>query len=402
MRRGKPVRLQTTRVGTLSPQGPCFALRRPCGLRAHDATLMAMLAALAALAASGCSSPTGPGVIPPPIDPPTVSCPDPQTLTAPNGIALSFSFETPIAQKGTPPVTTTCSPPSGFSFPVGETTVTCTATDAVQRAAACTFLVTVKAPPHLLLTRFVAFGDSITWGEDGTNPPTTLTMPGWVHQSVRIPQSQQYPDVLQQELAARYMLQTPQVDNAGQRGEEVRDPATPPRFSIALSGHDVVLLMEGSNDVNEQNATILPASIANLRQMLRDAKGRGLRPYLATIPPENPTGFRGVGAALVPGFNDQIRSLAASENVPLVDIYQALNTDVSTFIGFDGLHPTVAGYAKIANVFFSSIMQTLEGPGATTVRAPWTAVATPRSPVRGSKPTGARPAPSAARRESRP
>jgi lysophospholipase L1-like esterase len=359
----------------------------------------------AALAASGCSSPTGPGVTPPPIDPPTVSCPDPQTLTAPDGIALSFSFETPTAEKGTPPVTTTCSPPSGSSFPVGATTVTCTATDAVQRPAACTFLVTVKAPPHLLLTRFVSFGDSITWGEDGTNPPTTLTMPGWVHQNVRIPASQQYPDVLQQELAARYTLQTPQVVNEGKQGEEARNPATPPRFSNALSGHDVVLLMEGSNDVNNQDATILPASIANLRQMLDNAKGRGLRPYLATIPPQNPNGCcprRGLGAGLVPGFNDQIRSLAASENVPLVDIYQALNTDVSTFIGFDGLHPTVAGYAKMANVFFASIMQTLEGPGATTVQAPGTAVATPRSPVRGSKLPGVRPASSGARVKGRP
>jgi lysophospholipase L1-like esterase len=206
-------------------------------------------------------------------------------------------------------------------------------------------------------------------------------MPGWVHQSVQLPFPQRYPEVLRQELAVRYTLQTPKVDNAGKQGEEVRDPATPPRFSSVLSGHDVVLLMEGSNDVGDRDSRVLPASIANLRQMLRDARSRGVRPYLATIPPQNGNGCcpdRGLGWYLVPGLNDQIRSLAASEGVPLVDVYQALNSDVNTFIGFDGLHPTVAGYAKIADLFFAAIMQTLEVPAATTV-------ATPRGTVRGSK-----------------
>ena len=107
-----------------------------------------------------------------------------------------------------------------------------------------------------------------------------------------------------------------------------------------------------------------------MRQMLRNAKGRGVQPYLATIPPENPSGCcppRGGASQMVPGFNDQLRSLAASENVPLVDVYQALNTAVGTYIGFDGLHPTAPGYAKMADTFFTSIMQTLEVPTATTL-----------------------------------
>ena len=156
-------------------------------------------------------------------------------------------------------------------------------------------------------------------------------------------------------------------------------------YQIVQTPKYVVLLMEGSNDVTDRDIALLPAAIANLRQMLRTAKGRGLRPYLATIPPQNPKGFRGAfGAGLVPAFDDQVRSLAASESVPLVDVYQALNTDIGTFIGPDGMHPTVAGYAKIADVFFASIMQTLEVPAPTTVRAPRTSGAMPRGPIRGS------------------
>ena len=88
-------------------------------------------------------------------------------------------------------------------------------------------------------------------------------------------------------------------------------------------------------------------------------------PMLATLTPENQMGIRGLAWSLVPMINDQIRALAASEGVPLVDVYQAFGGDVTTLIGFDGLHPTAAGYAKIADIFFNSIDSWLRGgPGA--------------------------------------
>ena len=61
-----------------------------------------------------------------------------------------------------------CTPSSGSTFPLGATTATCTATDARQRTASCSLTVTVTEPPLISLTRFAAFGDSITAGEDGT------------------------------------------------------------------------------------------------------------------------------------------------------------------------------------------------------------------------------------------
>ena len=60
------------------------------------------------------------------------------------------------------------------------------------------------------------------------------------------------------------------------------------------------------------------------------------------------------------GLNDAIRSLATSENVPLVDTW-------ATFVGYeeaymrgDGLHPTVAGYGVIAQTFFDAIVPRFE------------------------------------------
>ena len=90
-----------------------------------------------------------------------------------------------------------------------------------------------------------------------------------------------------------------------------------------------------------------------------------MRPYLATIPPMNPSACvpvcRGLAWSLVVGLNDNIRTLATAEGVPLVDVYQGFNGDLG-LLGPDGLHPAAEGYVKIADLFFAAIKQTLEVP----------------------------------------
>jgi lysophospholipase L1-like esterase len=264
-------------------------------------------------------------------------------------------------------LTVACTPVSGAMFPVGANTVSCTVTDAQKRTATCPFTVTVVVPPKpvLSVTSFVAFGDSITWGENGQNSTTQSTR---LRPAVQFALPQTYPGALQQLLSARYSTETIHVDNAGQPGESVTGSATsapaPPRFSQTIAGgrYQVVLLMEGANDLANRDATIEPSVIAGLRQMILDAKSRGMQVLLATIPPEQHgcCPDRGLASTLVPGFNDQVRGLAFEQAVPLVDVYAALNGDVNTYIGPDGLHPTAAGYAKIADQFFSAIELTLE------------------------------------------
>jgi autotransporter-associated beta strand protein len=55
----------------------------------------------------------------------------------------AFVFWTSTASGGCPPVTVTCSPPSGSFFPVGTTLVTCTACDSCGHCTNCSFFVTV-------------------------------------------------------------------------------------------------------------------------------------------------------------------------------------------------------------------------------------------------------------------
>lgn len=333
--------------------------------RRRDAFVASLIAG--ALTVTACSSPTSPGG-----QGPAISCPVLQTFQSPDGFSMLVTYGNATVTNGTLPVTVTCSPGNGSRFPVGDTTVTCTARDADRRVSSCSFVLTVTPAPELSVTRFAAFGDSITWGEDGTNSPSSISpFDTTIHPAVQLPTLQTYPGALQQLLVARYTKQSPTVANQGLRGEQVTDPNTRPRFSGLLGSglYDVVLVMEGSNDLGARDAGIYPAVIATLRDMLREARGRGIRPYLATVPPMNPAGFRGTAWSQVPGFNDQIRALAGSEGVPLVDVYQTLNTDINRYIGFDGLHPTAAGYTTMADLFATAIKETLELPATPTSSA---------------------------------
>jgi lysophospholipase L1-like esterase len=276
---------------------------------------------------------------------------------------LQVVYGSPTLVGGTRPVNMSCTPESGATFPVGNTTVTCTATDAKQRVSSCTLVVSVVARAPIALTRFVAFGDSITWGEDGTVALTGLNSLPLAPVQLA---TANYPSVLRTALQARYPVQAGSiaVDNRGNPGEFASDPEMLRRFSreVLSGGYQSVLIMEGSNDVNQalKDSLVRTAALANLQSIVRTAKAAGLRPYLATIPPMNPNVCcRGVGAALVPGFNDSLRSIAASEGVTLVDVYGAFGGDLS-LIGGDGLHPNASGYQRIADTFLDALVATLE------------------------------------------
>jgi lysophospholipase L1-like esterase len=271
---------------------------------------------------------------------------------------------------GAPPVNVSCSPVSQTLFPIGATTVTCLATDARQRTASCTFAVSVVAPPTITFTRFVAFGDSMTAGEDGNALAfSTPSASDGLRPSVIFPFTKTYPGVLQQLLASRYTAQTITVSNQGSSGERAASAQTRARFSsvLGIGRFDSVLLMEGANDVSDRDPRIFDDVMNSLRLMLRDATSRGVRPYLATIPPQVPGGSRSVLSwPLVAPFNDRVRALAASEGVTLVDVYANLVTNTGLYINNDGEHLTEAGYAKIADVFFAVLRSTLERPPTLT------------------------------------
>jgi lysophospholipase L1-like esterase len=118
--------------------------------------------------------------------------------------------------------------------------------------------------------------------------------------------------------------------------------------------------MEGVNDLADRDDRVTPAVIESLRTMLRDAKSRNVRPFLATLAPEIEGGQRALAWTLIAPFNERLRALAASEGVTLVDVYTAVLSNTRLYIAPDGLHLTAEGYAKIAETFFHELSTTLE------------------------------------------
>jgi hypothetical protein len=60
----------------------------------------------------------------------------------PGGSSVVVTYPPPTVSDNCPGVTASCNPPSGSSFPIGITTVTCTATDASGNTNSCSFVVT--------------------------------------------------------------------------------------------------------------------------------------------------------------------------------------------------------------------------------------------------------------------
>ena len=312
---------------------------------------------------AGCNNPNAPDPPPPPPPPPpaapTLSCEDSLNRATINPEGLAISFPTPEARDGQTPVNVSCSPASGSMFPIGLTTVNCTATDALNRQAACQFNITVTRAPQLQRVRFMAFGDSMTAGEV-TFPGSTALGPTSGKQVV-VP-SAAYPTVLLRLLQSRYSFQadTLVVSNQGLGGEKAINARD--RYFAALNSvrPDVVLLWHGHNDIPGGLDGAASSAASEVRIMVIEANRRGARVFLATPVPGRPGGNRTVPDFFLLDWANRMRDVAAREGAVLVDIYGQLRGDVTRYIGVDGLHPNEAGYARIAELWFDAIRTNLE------------------------------------------
>lgn len=275
-----------------------------------------------------------------------------------NAGGLAVTFPTPEARLGQSPVNVACSPESGSTFPIGQTTVRCTATDALNRQAACEFRVTVTKLPQLSRLRYLAFGDSITAGEV-TFPGSTAGLTSG--KQVVVPTAA-YPAVLERLLRSRYQFQGDLiiVSNQGLSGEKAAEARN--RFFSAMSAvrPDVVLLLHGHNDIPGGADGAASGAASEVRIMAAEARLRGARVFIATPVPGRPNGNRTIQTIFLVDYANRMRAVASQEGAVLVDLYAAMLPDVFRYIGVDGLHPNEAGYARIAELFFQAIQADLE------------------------------------------
>jgi len=254
-------------------------------------------------------------------------------------------------------------------------------------------------PPHLTATKFVAYGDSITEGfvqrcpgnepeKEPTDKEPTGKEPSDKEPSDKEPSDRQatpsppppfgflleqgraqpsptaYPAKLQELLAARYPSQTIAVVNEGAGGEDIDGGvANLPRVLTSNEPH-VLLLQEGVNTLNQQHKDGIPIVVDGLRTMIQEARSRSIIVFVGTLLPQRPGGCRAYDYD--ENFDDiieanvQIRRMIGTEGAILVDLYEAFNGQTGILIGEDGLHPSAAGYQRIAATFFDAIKNKLE------------------------------------------
>lgn len=210
---------------------------------------------------------------------------------------------------------------------------------------------TPSPSPRLAKTRFVAFGDSLTEGVVSAPLPMTLTL---------IDAPSAYPGRLVAALRARYYDQTDIVVlNEGKAGEFALDGKVRLPDVIKADTPEVILLMEGANEINVLGRRGVSRAVGALEDMIKDATRRGCLVFVATLPPQRASGVNGAGAPYVDELNAQIRKTAADEGATLVDVNPQLDP---SFVGQDGLHLTEPGYVRLGAIFADAIRAAFETP----------------------------------------
>jgi lysophospholipase L1-like esterase len=218
-------------------------------------------------------------------------------------------------------------------------------------------------PPTLKITKILCFGDSITAGT--VQPPLSVL-------ALDAGQPQGYPFKLQTLETARYTSQTITVWNDGQAGEQAEDPVAFGRFSQDVGDNhpDVILLMEGSNDLGNYSSsspaaqrTGITATVNSMEDMVREGQRLGATVFVATILSQRSSGSRGGAADLIAPYNQALKAMAAKKGATLVDVNAQFPLSQ---IGADGLHPTEDGYETIAEIFQAALAAAYEVPPAST------------------------------------
>ena len=203
---------------------------------------------------------------------------------------------------------------------------------------------------RIAFTRFLAFGDSLTVGT------TSPAVPG----VMRAGPPQSYPFQLQALLAARYRDQTVVVENRGKLSERATEAGSRLRDTLRAVRPDMVILLHGANDIAGAGGVAGGlAALAALQTMVHDVRLSGAGLILCTLLPQRAGPSRTADPIVLTAFNERVRDLARTEGAALADLAQEVEISL---IGVDGLHPTEAGYVRMAEVIFTLLRDEFEEP----------------------------------------
>jgi lysophospholipase L1-like esterase len=222
--------------------------------------------------------------------------------------------------------------------------------------------VSPEVAPHLSVKFALAFGDSITWGVTSRVCTIDTLIVTCSYDIVG------YPKRVSDILNARYPSAPIVVENAGVPGECVSmtcigGQSGRNRFqNRASEAHDLVVLLEGVNDLNSGRS--VSQIIDALRTIIQTAKAANKQIVIMTLPPGKPKDTDGSWKAPDPedvaALNAAIETLKTQEAIPRVDLIAAFGDNYRQYLSPDGLHPTDAGYQRIANAVANKIIEVYE------------------------------------------
>jgi lysophospholipase L1-like esterase len=300
-----------------------------------------------------------PGQPPTPVpDAPQIVCPADISLGGITGGSQVVMFASPTVTGGAAPVNTSCTQTSGAPFPLGTTTVSCTASDAMSRQATCSFNVTLTGLT-LGVKKFVAVGDSLTAGENGAGAQPAFVDPG-----------NSYPAKLQALLDATFPGQGISVLNRGHSGDKVEKTRDELPGILLRDRPEAVLLLTGYNDLEvcgpgQVNSAACGDATDRVAYGVRDCIRRAKESpvgvkyiFVSTLTPPG-TGPKRIDRSAIVETNAKIGRMVASEKATLVDTYPVFLGHEAEYVSSDGLHLNPAGYQAIADAFFTVIQATV-------------------------------------------
>jgi lysophospholipase L1-like esterase len=101
--------------------------------------------------------------------------------------------------------------------------------------------------------------------------------------------------------------------------------------------------------------------------MVQTATSAGKRVILCTVLPVE-SSFNTSNSRVV-ALNDEIVQIADDEEAVLADLYSAINENRGAYLSADGLHPTSAGYRRMAERLAGIIRDNFEKPPAPAISA---------------------------------
>ena len=208
-------------------------------------------------------------------------------------------------------------------------------------------------PAEALAERFLAFGDSNTFGHGDTGVACSQTGPGG------------YPPRL------RSLLQDSGLEieilNFGVCGETTAQGVSRIENVLDANG-EVIVIMEATNDVSQ--AVSAETILFNLDRMADKAESVGVDPLMASVVPRGPGASRDASNSKTGFIAEQLKADSAAANRVFADPFHALfdRDDFFDRFYFNDLHPNASGFDIVAEAMFAPAIEAIERRGSITGR----------------------------------